>query len=277
MLFGAHVSIAGGLFNAPLNAAALGCEVFQLFTRSPQGGSVPPITEEIIKLFQQNMRLCGQRECYIHTPYFINFASANNRIYYGSINVIRQELERGTLLGARYVMTHLGSYKDLGQKAGSAKVVAGLAEALKGYVGTAELLVEISAGAGAVIGDSFEGVEKILDAPKLKKLPIGVCFDTAHAFASDYDLRTPKAVAATFKKFDQTVGLGRLKLFHANDSKPALNEHKDRHEHIGKGHIGEVGFRALLAHPAVRNLNFICETEHDKVKEDLALLKKIRG
>ncbi|MBI5728827.1 MAG: deoxyribonuclease IV [Candidatus Magasanikbacteria bacterium] len=276
MFFGAHVSFAGGIFNAPLNAAHLGCEVFQMFSRSPQGGSVPPITPEIIKLFRQNIELCSQREWYIHTPYFINFASANNRIYYGSISVIRQELERGSLIGARYVMAHLGSYKDLGQKEGDKKVVAGLAEALKGYKGTTELLIEISAGAGAVIGDMFEEVAEILDAPKLKKYPMGVCFDTAHAFASGYDLRTPEAVAATFKKFDQTIGLKRLKMFHCNDSKADLNEHKDRHEHIGRGHIGEDGFRALLAHKAVQNLSFICETEHDFVREDLALLKKIR-
>lgn len=277
MYFGAHVSMAGGIFNAPLNAAALGCEVFQMFTRSPQGGSVPALTPDIVALFRHNMELTGQRECYVHTPYFINFASANNHIYYGSISVVRQELERGSLLGARYVMTHLGSYKDLGAKEGFPKVVAGLAEALKGYSGTTELLIEISAGAGAVIGDTFEEVAKIIDAPKLKKFVIGVCFDTAHAFASGYDLRTPEAVAATFKKFDQIIGLKRLKMFHCNDSDVNFNEHKDRHAHIGKGHIGEAGFRALLAHKAVKNLNFIVETEHNFVREDLTLLKKIRG
>ena len=281
MYFGAHVSIAGGVFNAPLNAAALGCEVFQMFTRSPQGGSVPELTPNIAALFRRNMELTGQRECYIHTPYFINFASANNHIYCGSISVVRQELERSSLLGARYVMAHLGSYKDLGQKEGFVKVVAGLAETLKGYRGEAELLIEISAGAGAVIGDTFEEIAEIIHHPKLsapggKKHPVGVCFDTAHAFTSGYDLRTPEAVAATFKKFDQTIGLKRLKMFHCNDSEARFNEHKDRHAHIGHGYIGEVGFRALLTHPAIQNLNFICETEHDKIKDDLTLLKKIR-
>lgn len=277
MYFGAHVSAAGGLFNAPLYAAALGCEVFQMFSRSPQGGSALPIAPETVRLFRQNVKLCGQREWYIHTPYFINFASANNRIYYGSINAVRQELERGSLVGARYVMAHLGSYKDLGQKEGRAKVIAGISEGLKDYKGATELLIEISAGAGAVIGDKFEELAGILDAPPLKKYPIGVCFDTAHAFASGYDLRAPEAVAETMKKFDRSVGLRRLKIFHCNDSKADLNERKDRHEHIGKGAIGEAGFRALLAHPAVQNLNFILETEHDLVREDLALLKKIRG
>lgn len=277
MYFGAHVSAAGGLFNAPLYAAALGCEVFQMFSRPPQGGSAPSVAPETVRLFRQNVKLCGQREWYIHAPYFLNFASANNRIYFGSINAVRQELERGSLIGARYVMAHLGSYKDLGQKEGRAQVIAGLNETLKDYKGATELLIEISAGAGAVIGDKFEELAGILDAPPLKKYPIGICFDTAHAFASGYDLRSPGAVAETLEKFDRTIGLRRLKMFHCNDSKAGINERKDRHEHIGKGLIGEAGFRALLAHPAAQNLNFILETEHNLVREDLALLKKIRG
>src|SRR3989339_1697336 len=118
MYFGAHVSIAGGIINAPKNAAAIGCEVFQMFTRSPQGGSVPPITAEMATEFKKLCQKYHQKEWVVHTPYFINFASANNRIKYGSINAVRQELERAALLGAKYLMTHLGSYKDLGPDRG---------------------------------------------------------------------------------------------------------------------------------------------------------------
>lgn len=276
MLFGCHVSIAGGVFNAPLNAAHLGCEVFQMFTRSPQGGSVPQLTPGIVALFKQNMRLTAQRECYIHTPYFINFASANNRIRYGSIAVAREELERGSLLGATYVMTHLGSYKDLGKEAGFPVVVDGLAEMLKGYSGTTKFLIEIAAGAGEVIGHTFEYIAEIIHHPKLKKYDIGVCFDTQHAFASGYDIRTPEAVIETFNRFDTTIGIERLKMFHCNDSKVEFNAHKDRHEHIGDGHIGRAGFAALLADKRLRDLNFILETEHDTVRDDLALLFSLR-
>ena len=276
MLFGCHVSIAGGVFNAPLNAAHLGCEVFQMFTRSPQGGATPQLTPEIVAMFKQNMKLAAQRECYIHTPYFINFASANNRIRYGSISVVREELERGSLLGATYVMTHLGSYKDLGKEAGFPVVVDGLATMLKDYKGTTEFLIEISAGAGEVIGHTFEYIAEIIHHPKLKKFAIGVCFDTQHAFASGYDIRTPEAVAETFNRFDATIGIERLKMFHCNDSKAEFNSHKDRHEHLGSGFIGRDGFAALLREPRLQNKNFILETEHDKVRDDLAVLFSLR-
>lgn len=277
MLFGAHVSIAGGIFNAPLNAAKIGCEVFQMFTRSPHGGPVNPITPEIAALFKQNMQLCAQRECYIHAPYFINYASANNRIRYGSVAVIRQELERGSLLGAKYVMVHLGSFKDLGEKNGFKQLVAGLDETLKGYRGNTQFLIEITAGAGAVIGDTFEELAEIIYHPKLKKYDIGVCWDTQHAFASGYDCRTPEAVKKTLAAFDKTIGLEKLKLAQCNDSKTEFGSHKDRHEHIGEGHIGRAGFKAILNNKDFQKINFVLETEHDKVVQDLEILKNIRA
>lgn len=276
MLFGAHVSIAKGLFNAPLNAATIGCEVFQIFSRSPHGGWVAPLDEDIAKLFRKNAELCAQREWYIHTPYFINFPSGNNRVHHGSIAVVREELDRGTMLGAKYVMTHQGSYKDLGEEEGFEKMIGGLAKVFDGYTGTTELLLEMSAGAGKIVGDTFEEMAAILNHPKLKKFPIGICYDTQHTFASGYDIRTPGAVEATLKKFDNLIGLDRLKMFHCNDSKPEFGSHKDRHEHIGEGTIGRAGFEALLAHPALQNKNFILETEHDKVVQDLNVLREIR-
>ena len=131
MYFGAHVSIAGGLPNAPLNAAEIGCEVFQIFTRSPQGGWVAPLNEKIAAEFKTNCKKAKQKEWVIHAPYFINFASANPRIKHASITVIREELERGSMLGAAYLMAHLGSYKDLGEEKGFIQLVDGLAEMLK--------------------------------------------------------------------------------------------------------------------------------------------------
>ncbi len=276
MLFGAHVSIAGGLVNAPANAAKIGCEVFQMFSRSPQGGYVAPLDETIAKQFKAACKEHGQQAWYIHAPYFINFASANERIKYGSIHVIREELERGSLLGAQSVMAHLGSYTALGKDKGFHQLVAGLAEMLKGYKGSTEFLIEISAGAGSAIGSTFEDLAEIIDHPKLKPYPIGICYDTQHAFAAGYDIRTPETVKATLTAFDKTVGLERLKMFHCNDSKPELGAHKDRHEHIGQGHIGTKGFASLFADKRLHGKNFILETEPDAVVKDLALLKKLR-
>ncbi len=275
MLFGAHVSIAGGIQNAPLNAGELGCEVFQMFTRPPQGGHVLPLDEKTVREFKNGCKHANQQEWYIHAPYIINFASGNPRIKHGSISTIRQELERGSLLEAKYLMVHLGSYKDLGQTLGAAQVVEALGETLKDYKGTTQLLVEISAGAGEIIGDTFEEIGEVVNHKKLKKYDIGVCYDTQHGFASGYDVRTPKAVAATLEKFDKIIGLEKLKLSHCNDSLTELGSHKDRHAHIGEGLIGTAGFEALLKNPKLKNINFILETEHDKVKKDLEILKNI--
>ncbi len=277
MLFGAHVSIAGGVQNAPLNAGTIGCEVFQMFTRSPQGGFVPEVNDKVIKEFLKNCETTKQKEWYVHTPYFINFASANPRIKHASISVVREELERASKLKAKYLMTHLGSYKDLGKEKGYLQVVDALNEMLKKYKGQTQFLIEISAGSGEIIGDTFEEIAEIIFHPKLKKYKIGVCFDTQHAFAGGYDLRDEAAVEKTFKKFDEVIGLENLKMSHCNDSLTELGSHKDRHAHLGKGLIGKAGFEALLKNKKLEKINFVLETENDLVAEDLKLLKKIRG
>ena len=156
MLFGVHVSAAKSLALAPGRAHEVGAEVFQFFSRSPRGGAAPKITPALAAEFRANCRKFKLAECYIHTPYYINLASTNGRIYYGSIAVIRDELERGSLLRVTYVMTHLGSARELGRKQAITKVVTGLRQALRGYRGSTKLLLEIAAGSGNIIGDTFE-------------------------------------------------------------------------------------------------------------------------
>ena len=154
--------------------------------------------------------------------------------------IIREELERASLLGAKYVMTHLGSFKDLGQEAGMKQAREGLKKVLVGYEGKSQFLLEIAAGAGEVIGDTFEELAELME-PLLKfKTFGGICFDTQHAFSSGYDLRTTDAILSTFKQFDKVIGLKWLKMSHINDSKVDLGGKKDRHEHIGDGKIGDV-------------------------------------
>ncbi len=276
MKIGAHVSIAGGLTEAPQRAAEIGCECFQMFSRSPRGGPAPEITPAIAEIFRNNLKKYKQGACYIHTPYYINLASADNRIRYGSIEVIRQELERGSLIGAAAVMTHLGSAKDVGESAAQKAVAEGLKLALKGYRGGTKFLIELSAGSGMIIGDTFEEVAKLI---KLSGHPeIGVCFDTAHCFASGYDLRNKTAVKNTFDKFDKVIGLKRLGLIHANDSMADFNSHKDRHEHIGYGKIGLEGFKALVRELRLKSINLILETPKDNKRiNDIKTLKELRG
>ncbi|HLD28667.1 MAG TPA: deoxyribonuclease IV [Patescibacteria group bacterium] len=275
---GTHISSAGDLSLAPQRAKETGCECFQFFSRPPQGGKAKPITTELAKRFKDNMKQYGQAECYIHTPYYINLASANSRIYHSSINIIREELERGSQLGVKYVMTHLGSAKDLGETKGIAKTIKGIAEILKGYQGETQFLIEMSAGAGAIIGDTFEEISNIVNSTKLKTHNIGICFDTAHAFASDYDLRDANSVQDTFKKFDKILGIKQLKLIHANDSKVDLDSKKDRHEHIGQGKIGLSGFKEIVRFAQKHTINMILETPKDgQDLEDIRILKKMRS
>ena len=201
---GAHISAAVDMSQAPLRAHEAGCECFQFFSCPPQGGSAKPIAGKQAADFKSHCHRY-KLESYIHSPYYINLASAKNNIYYGSIKVIREELERGSILGVKYMMAHLGSARDLGEKAGIKKIIDGLEKILSGYNGSTEFLIEMSAGAGAIIGSDFESIAKIIKSPKLKKYKIGICFDTAHAFASGYDLRNKKTVTETFKKFDKTL------------------------------------------------------------------------
>jgi len=281
---GLHVSAAGGCENAPENAKEMGAECFQFFSRSPRGGGAPKISDEQAKLFRQRCEEYGY-ESYIHTPYYINFASKTKKIYHGSINVVREELERGSQLGVKYVMTHMGSSKDwvedgvdiMETPAPALKqAIEGLREIFEGKPNfTTKLLLEISAGAGAVLGDSFEELAALLSG--LGRDDVHVCLDTCHMFSSGYDLRTPEALNATMKKFHKLLGSDNLKLVHVNDSKNEFESRKDRHEHIGDGSIGTSGFKAMLAHPDFQKVNFIMETHHDeKIQSDLNFLKKHR-
>lgn len=286
---GLHVSAAGGAENAPENAKAFKAECFQFFSRSPRGGGAPVLKEESVKLFKERSKEYGM-ESYIHTPYYINFASKNNKIYQGSISAVREELIRGTTLGVKYVMTHMGSAKDWlnpsldkGRKGGVSVPPEALKQAVEGLKKIydtdealeTQLLLEISAGAGAVLGDSFEELAYLLDG--LKRDDVHVCLDTCHLFASGYDLRNAEVLDETMKKFDKLIGVSRLKLVHANDSKKELGDHRDLHEHIGHGKIGEEGFAAIFKHPAFKKVNFILETKHDDyIKDDIMLLKSLR-
>ena len=269
---GCHVSIAGGVQNAPKRAADLGCEVFQLFTRSPQGGPAPELTKELIAEFKSEMKKWNQENCYIHTPYYINFASVKENVRKASVRVVREELERGSLIGAKYVMTHLGSAKDYNNKDDALDVVAGsVGEIMKGYDGLTVFLLEISAGAGDIIGSTFEELEYIL---RSNSNSIGICLDSAHMFASGYDIKTDDGFKQTIDQVEATVGLDRIKLIHANDSMVGLGEKKDRHEHIGEGKIGQEGFVNLMNQ--FPKIDMILETDHDRVEDDIKILKKLR-
>lgn len=287
---GLHVSAAGGVENAPENAKAIGAECFQFFSRSPRGGAAPKISEEQAKKFRVACEEYGY-ESYIHTPYYINFASPKKSLAAASTRIVQEELERGSLLGVKYVVTHMGSARDYlansKVKTQNSKlepktknlildqVAQNIKNVYSGKKFSSVLLLEICAGSGETIGDTFEELAYLLE--HVGRDDVHICLDTCHLFASGYDLRTKAAINETMRQFKKTIGLDRFKLTHMNDSKMDLGGRRDRHEHMGKGKIGEAGLKAILAHPDFQKVNFILETKHDSlIEEDLAFLKKWR-
>ncbi len=276
MKFGVHVSIAGGIPKAPARAHELGCECFQLFTRSPRGGPPPKLDKHTVSEFLEECDKYNFKHYYVHTPYYINFASTDKKIRKATIAIIREDLVRANTLGVRYVMTHLGSKKDLNDDTTAVEMVAeGIREATKGLSIETVLLLENAAGQGNSIGSSFDELAQILKKADLKEL--GICLDTAHMFAAGYDIRTEAALDKSLNEFKKKIGIRKLMLIHGNDSKVGLGERKDRHEHIGQGKIGTKGFRAVVNHKSLRNVDLIAETPLEGAKDDIKNLKKLKS
>ncbi len=280
MEFGFHASGGGKIETLPGKVAALGGECFQFFSRNPYGGVVKNWEQSRIEKFIAENQRWGIKNYYIHSPYFINLASSNERIFEGSVSALKLELERLKMLKARYVVTHLGSGKDFIGSADYPKPAYEKASlALKEIIGKEKevpLLLEIAAGSGSIMGAKIEEI-----AIFLKRHPqlAGFCFDTAHAFASGYDLRSQKGVGDFFEEVDKQIGLEKLKLIHLNDSAGVLGSKIDRHRHLGEGEIGLLAFEKIVDYFKVRdyNISMILETPTEEgLKNDLELLKKFR-
>jgi len=204
-------------------------------------------------------------------PYLPNLASPRQRIYEASVQSLVAEVRRCDLLGARYLVVHLGSHLGSGAREGSERVVQAISEAI--LSGETTILLENTAGSQNSIGSTFDEISNILD--KVGKAA-SVCLDTCHAFASGYDLRGEAVIDGTLGEFDELIGMKRLRVIHANDSKGALGSRLDRHEHIGLGKIGIRGFRRFLTHPKVRGIPLILETPIDRRRDDCGNLRMVR-
>jgi deoxyribonuclease-4 len=270
-----HVSMSGTIDQAADRAREIGCDTFQIFTRNPRGWKFKKLRPDETREFRRKIDSYGLKPVVAHMPYLPNLSSPRKSIYNKSVKSLTAELERCTILGIPYIVTHLGSHLGKGPDVGLERIVKAVNEAISKGNGNVMVLLENTAGTKNSMGSTFEEIERILDGLENKKR-VGVCFDTAHGFAAGYDLRTAEKVKETIAKFDQVLGLRLLKVIHLNDCKGELGSCRDRHEHIGMGHIGEEGFRALLKHEALRDLPFIMETPIDDRRDEVGNIRKVR-
>ncbi|QYZ79023.1 deoxyribonuclease IV [Methanofollis formosanus] len=271
---GCHVSIAGSLAAAVGRAGERGCTTFQIFSRNPRGWRFKPLTDEDISAFRETLEASGIGPVVDHMPYLPNLASPKEEVYAKSVTTLTAELGRCEVLGIPYLVMHLGSHLGTGIEGGRQRLIAGILRAYEETEGKTLLLLENTAGTKNSLGGTFEEIQAILDA--LPEERAAVCFDTCHAFAAGYDLRTTDAVGESLDAFDDVIGLDRLRVVHCNDSKGPLGSHLDRHEHIGLGAIGEEGFRAFFSPTAIRRLPLICETPVDDRRDDAGNIRVVR-
>jgi len=271
---GVHVSIAGSIDLAVDRAKDAGCDVFQMFSRNPRGWGVRPLTDADCTLFRQKITTTGLLPV-DHMPYLPNLASPKSDIWEKSVQALQAELDRCGCLGIPCLVTHLGHHLGDGIAGGRARVIKAVNMALESSDTNVMLLLENTAGEKNSVGSSFEHIQGIIDGIE-KSNRIGICFDTCHAFAAGYELRTEAGLASTLAQLDETVGIDRLKVIHANDTKGDLGSGLDRHEHIGMGFIGEDGFRRILHQPAFARLPLICETPVDDRRDDRDNIQAVR-
>ncbi len=274
--FGYHVSAAGKVWKSVNNALALQCDTFQIFTSSPRGWARPVISDDDADKFKKMVKDSGLRPVVVHLPYLPNFASPEDDNWEKSKNVLADELLKASQLDIDYVVIHIGSHKGKGIEHGIKRVAQALIDVLKpsNLKSSQRLLLETSAGARNQVGSKFEEIGKIMELVDDDRL--GLCFDTCHVFAAGYDIRTPESLDLVKEELDQAIGLSKVHLVHANDSKEDLGKGKDRHWHIGEGHIGKRGWKTFLSDPFFQRLPMILETPIKQKNDDARNLAMIR-
>jgi deoxyribonuclease-4 len=272
------MSIAGGVENAPVRGQAVGCDTIQLFTKSNVQWRAFSLTATKVRRFGENCVAAGIRKPFGHTSYLINLAASDREIYRRSVNGLLVEASRAEKLGLLYLVLHPGSHGGDGIEAGIERVVRALDRVHRGTPGfRLRILLETTAGQGSSIGASFEELATIIGAVR-EADRLGVCFDTCHAFAAGYDLRSRKAYRATMRELDRQIGLDRVLAFHLNDSKRELGSRVDRHAHIGEGQLGLDAFRWLLNDRRFAGRPMVLETPKGKeTSNDIMNLERLRS
>jgi len=273
MLLGVHCSIKGGLHNAFHEAESLGIGTFQIFTKNQRQWKEKIIDTSEKSTFLNSYKTSPVKMIFSHASYLINLASNDDTLWERSIKALIGEVQRCHELGLDFTIVHPGSAKELGEQKGMKKIMKALEATLHATESsTVKILLENTAGQGTSIGYRFEHLKQIMDG--VDSSSIGMCFDTCHAFAAGYDIRTKSGFEGTMEELDNTIGLRNLHAIHMNDSKGELGSNLDRHEHIGKGKLGLEPFRQIMNR--FKHIPKVIETPK-KDNMDVVNLEILRG
>lgn len=270
---GAHVSISGGVSNAPVNAANIGAKAFGMFVKNQRQWVAKPIEEEEIEKFKENMAKNGYNPENVlpHAGYLINIANPEKENRDKSINALIDEIERCRVLGLKYLNFHPGSHLTLSEEEGIEFVITSINEVLK-KTSDVILVIENTAGQGSNLGNKFEQIAKMISGIDNKER-VGVCVDTCHTFAAGYDIAGKDGYNKVWEEFDRVIGIKYLKGIHLNDSKTPFGSRKDRHESLGKGYMGEEFLTLLMNDLRLENIPIILETPNEEIwSEEIAML-----
>ena len=275
LLFGTHISIAGGIHLAIERGESIGCTAIQIFTKSNRQWSAKKITDKEIELFKDAIKKSSIQSVITHATYLINIGSPNKTTSEKSITALHKELERCDQLGIPYLILHPGSHLGTGEEECLQRISDNLNDIFDQTPGKTKILLETMAGQGSNVCYQFEHIAHIYSTSSFKKR-LGVCFDTCHAFVAGYDFRTKKTYENMWKTFDKIIGLKQLKAIHINDSKKELGSRVDRHEDIGKGKLGLEPFKLLFNDERFFDIPKILETPKDDLKDDLRNMHTIK-
>lgn len=277
LLLGAHVSIAGGTHEAPPRARAIGATAMQIFTKMANRWADRACEADECASFRSALAKTRVRATIAHDSYLINLASPDAVLRRRSVESFVAELQRCEALGLTYLVSHPGNYID-DLASGIQRNADGITEALSRVPGKTVLCMETTSGSGTAIGSRFEELAALLDAvPEPYRSRVAVCLDTCHAYSAGYDL--VKSYRDVWDRFDGTLGMSRLRVMHLNDSKTPFDSKRDRHELIGEGSIGELGFRNVMNDPALANVPKVIETPKgtDPTAMDAKMLERLRS
>ena len=258
MLFGAHVSAAGGISNAIDLIEEIGGDAVQVFTQSPRMWKPTQHSQEEIERFRARRRQARVKYVSCHALYLVNLASRDREVRSKSFAALSATMETATAIGADSVVFHVGSHLGYGFEDAMKVVTPALRQLLELTTDDLWLCLENAAGAGGTIGRSIAELATLCDAVD-GHARLGICLDSCHWWASGVDVTNPAALDVALLDLDSRIGLERLRLLHVNDAKTPLGSNRDRHDVVAQGVLGD-GLATFLGHPAFRELPALLET-----------------